>query len=388
MLRLNPTRLRRFLTCEYDWYCYAVLGIESRAARVGKGLDRGKAMHGLLEHAIKWYARTGVVFDFAGQDGYDAAEHVFQNLYDREGVSLSEEDSHSLLAAIRYHVPRLNLTQWEVLTINGRPAVEIELFAPIPGNPDVKLQAIIDVVFRHRVTGQIWLIDWKTTFNAIDTAELPPHLEHNYQLAIERMILAHHGIAVDVSAMVHLRSVAPQPPEITPSRKKVTRNKANLACDWDTYRQAIIDNGEDPNADDVQAVREHLLTSTFARWRTDITDGTGQFNMRVQVDATAHRMAQLAAGTTQPIRNLRDTNGKAFRGCEGCDYAKWCSAGMRTATGGHDLSLLGVEYKARKHSPLVNHDLSQAKPFDSADAYIRFAAERGQTLEPHQEFRP
>lgn len=388
MLRLNPTRLRRFLTCEHDWYCYAVLGIESRTARVGKGRDRGKAMHGLLEYAIKTYASTDVVFDFSGAEGYAAAEQVFQNLYDREAVSLSEEDSHSLLAAIRYHVPLLNLTQWEVLEISGRPAVEIELFAPIPGNTAVELQAVIDVVFRHRVTGQIWLIDWKTTYNAIDTAELPPRLEHNYQLAIERMILAHHGIVVDISAMVHLRSVAPQPPEITPSRRKVTRNKANLACDWDTYRQAIIANGEDPNTDDVQAVREHLLTSTFARWRTDITDVTGQANMRVQVEAAAARMAQLAAGEVAPIRNLRDTNGKAFRGCDGCDYAKWCSAGMRTVTVGHDLSLLGVEYRARKNSPLINHDLSQAKPFDPSDAYVRFAAERGQTLEPHQEFRP
>ncbi len=388
MLRLNPTRLRRFLTCEHDWYCYAVLAIESRTARVGKGRDRGKVMHGLLEYAIKTYASTGVVFDYSGDEGYAAAEQVYQNLYDREAVALSEEDSHSLLEAIRYHVPRLNLAQWEVLLINGVPAVEIELRAPIPGNDAVELQAVIDVVFRHRVTGQIWLIDWKTTYNAIDTADLPPRLEHNYQLAIERMILAHHGVHIDVSAMVHLRSVAPQPPEIMPSRKKVTRNKANLACDWDTYRKAIIDNGEDPNADDVQAVREHLLTSTFARWRTDITSAQSQANMRAQVEAAALRMAQLAAGEVSPIRNLRDTNGKAFRGCETCDFVKWCSAGMRTERGDHDYMLLGVEYKARKHSPLATFDLSKAKPFDPSEAYVRFAAERGQTLEPHQEFRP
>jgi hypothetical protein len=388
MLRLNPTRLRRFLTCEHEWYCYAVLGIESRTARVGKGRDRGKATHALLEYALKSYACTGMVFDFSGDEGYSVAEQIFQDLYDREAVQLSEEDAHSLLAAMRYHVPRLNLTQWEVLEIDGRPAVEIELFAPIPDNSAVELQAIIDVVFRHRVTGQIWLIDWKTTYNAIDTAELPPRLEHNYQLAIERMILAHHGIIVDISAMVHLRSVAPQPPEIMPSRRRVTRNKASLACDWDTYRQAIVDNGEDPNADDVQAVREHLLTATFARWRTDITDAQSQFNMQVQVAAAAFRMSQLASGEALPIRNLRDTNGNAFRGCETCDYAKWCSAGMRTERGDHDYSLLGVEYRARKNSPLLNYDTSQAKPFDPSDAYVRFAAERGQTLEPHQEFRP
>lgn len=386
MLRLNPTRLRRFLTCEYDWYCYAVLGIEQRATRGGAGRDRGKAMHALLEHAIREYANTGHVFDFAGPSGHAAAEAVFQDLFDEEGTAISEYDAQSLLAAVRYHVPLLNLSQWEVMEVNGTHAIEIELRAP-SGVDGVELQAIIDVVFRHRVTGEVWLIDWKTTYLAIDVGNLPPHCANNYQLEIGRQVLAHHGVKVDVAALVHIRSIAPQPPEITASRRKVTRNKALISCDWATYRQAIVDNGEDPNADDVLAVQEYLSTATFVRWRVDITDDAGQANLGKQITAAAERMAAINNGALA-LRNLRDTNGKGYRGCTTCDYFKWCTAGMRTATGGDaDLSLLGIDYKTRPGSPL-KVVYSDAKPYDPDAAYLRFAAERGQSLEPYEEFRP
>jgi hypothetical protein len=392
MLRLNPTRLRRFFRCEGDWFAYAVQCVEPRASRSGPGRDRGKTMHALLEHALREYVRTGEVFDFSGDAGYAAAEQVYEDLYQREGVALDEDTAHELLAAIRYHVPLLNLPAWEVLTINGEPAIELRLTAPLIDG--VELECIIDVVFRHRATDQVWLVDWKTTYPAIDTADLVPWLRHDYQLVIERMVLAHHGVTVDTSAKVHLRSVAPQPPTIT-TRGKVSRDKSKLACDWPTYRDAIIANGEDPSAPDVLAVHDHLLTSTFARWRMDVTTPPAEENMRTQVYAAAHRMRALARPDLVqgvgafPLLNLRDAETKHFRGCESCDYAKWCAASLRTPTGQPDLSLLATDYKARADSPLAALPRpAAATPFDPSADYVRYATERGQALQPQEEFRP
>lgn len=406
MIRLNPTRLRRFLVCEYDWYCYVVEGIRPRVRRSSHAQDRGKALHKMIEHSIRHYAETGEVFDFSGSEGYDRAEAIYQELYDTEGTVLDEDACHSLLDAARYQIPRLNLAAWEVLHIDiletmadgttqvvSKPAVEIELFAPLPGQREqlhgsthVELQAIIDVVFRHRVTGEIWFIDWKTMQDAIDTAELSPYIEHNYQLAIGRMILAHHGVQVDVSSLVHLRNVPPAAPELT-TKGKVTRNKARLACDWPTYRQAIIDNGEDPNAESVLKVQEHLLTAVFVRWRRDITSTAGTYVLEHLVQAAAERMQALADRRQVPIRNLRDNTHRAFKGCGGCDYNKWCTASLRNA-GEPDLSLLSVDYVAKEDSPPVAVQAPSVAPYDPATAYVRHAADRGQVIEAHEELHP
>jgi hypothetical protein len=278
------------------------------------------------------------------------------------------------------------------LKIGGEWAVERELFAPVPygGVEGVELQAIIDVVFRHRETGRIWLLDWKTTEDAIDTAQLLPRIEHNVQLAIERMILAHHGIDVDVSAIVVLRSTAPKPPELT-SRGKVSRNKAKLACDWPTFEQAIRDNGEDENAEDVQAVREQLLTAVFVRWRTDLVTPNSEAVMRNQVYAVAVRMRTLAAGLNlllnPPIRNLRDDSGKASRGCKGCEYRNWCTSSLRQNSVMAE-GLLGLEYVAKPDSPLLGRANYDQAPFDPADVYVQYIARLGRIIEPHEEYRP
>ena len=400
-VRLNTTRLRRYFRCEREWYAYAIEQVELRSRVDGPGLTRGKVMHALLEYALREYVRTGVVFDFAGDEGYHAAEHVYEYLYHAEGIALGEEDAHDLLASIRYHIPLLGLDRWEVLTVEvpdaerqgatkSVPAIELHLVAPLPGVDGIELETVIDVVFRHRVTGKIWLIDWKTTFNQIDTADMRPWLHNDYQFVIERWALALHGVTVDMTAKVHLRSQSLRPPELTPKTRKVTRNKTSLSCTWEQYKQALIDNFEDPTADDVQAVREHLESVTFARWRQDITSPVEDAHLREQITEAARRMLALANGERRPLLNLRDYESKQHKGCESCDYAKWCTAAMRTTTGDPDLSLLAVDYRPTSPaSPFTGHQAAvPCAPYDASAAYVKFAAEHGQHVQPHQEFRP
>jgi hypothetical protein len=89
-------------------------------------------------------------------------------------------------------------------------------------------------------------------------------------------------------------------------------------------------------------------------------------------------------GIEQPIRRL---NQAKFDGCEKCDYAAWCRAAMRNG-GEPDLSLLGTDYSVRSHSPLAGREQYDAPLFAPADAYVRWASEHGQALQPHEEFQP
>jgi len=375
-LRLNPSGLRRWFRCKYEWYAHAVLGIRSAQRLPSPHRDRGKAFHALLEFAWRHYAKTGKVFNFAGQEGYDYAEAIFERVYQDDGTVIDEATCYELLEAIRWHVPRLKMHEWEVLLI------EAGLRAPLIEG--VELQAIVDIVLRHKTTGKVWLVDWKTTEASISTTADFPYLRNNYQLLICRTVLAHHGIKVDNSALVRLRSRAPTPPEITPSRKKVSVNKAKLACDWETFRQALIDNDEDPNSESAQAVRMHLAETTFERWYVDVTDARTAETLRKDLQRIAGDMLALQAGDKAPTRTLLQAPPRS--GCNRCDTKLWCFEELKL--GQHPKSLLGVYYSTTDGSPFAGQESQLTVVPDPHHAYITWAAQNGRDIAATEEFRP
>lgn len=381
LVRLNPTRLRRFLRCEYENYAYTELGIYAQRTVPSPHRDRGKVFHALLEHAVRHYADTGAVLQ------YDRllAREVFVQQYKDEGTDVDETTGEQLIAAANYHLRKLDLPSWEIVKLaDGSPLIETDLRAPLID--DVELQAKVDVVMQHRVTGKVWLIDWKTTVFAIDTLIVPPFVEHDYQLLISRMVLAHNGINVDVAVLCHLRSQAPEPPPFvyanTP-RQRTSYDTNKLLCDWETYRAALVERGEDPSNPAAMKVREGLARQVFVRWQHDITSPAGNVATTTEILRAAVRMREIARSETKPIRRLEQL---PRSGCTRCDYEKWCRAALRN-NGQPDLRLLGTDYLTRDESRLAGQE-QYGPQFDPTKAYVAYAAEHGRTLEPHQEFTP
>ena len=388
LVRLNPTRLRRYYKCEYDWFAYAVLHVDKLKPAPSPHRDRGKAFHALVEFAFRRYAETNVPYAFADDAGQLAARTVLYDLYKAEGTSLTDEDSYSLLDGVRFQLERFDMGAWEVVRLaDGSPLIEADLRWRPEAMPEVEVQVKADLVLRRKATCKVWAIDFKSSIKAIDTADVPPFLECDDQLGMTRAVLEANGIRVDHTALLHLRSCGPTEPALVYKGKKNERTTYSvdaLSCDWETYRDTLTRRGEDPGSVEALKVKEGLAGQAFVRWQVDATSEAATQAMQANWWRAAARMVAFVKGEAKPIRRL---NQSKFDGCNKCDYAAWCRAAMRNG-GEPDLTLLGTDYEARSYSPLAGREDYDAPLFTAADHYVRWAAQHGRTIQPHEEFTP
>lgn len=345
----NPSGINRFDECETKWAISKLLGVERRKrASLDKGpaldaRDRGKVLHKFIDVAVKRYAKTGEVWAFEGVEGKRASKDIFRYFSEEEGVDGDEYSERELLAAARYQIPRLRLERFEVVMLDGEPLVELDMRGVFDGLP---MQAIVDCVLRHKETGELWVVDWKTTADQIDVRKTACFVLLDKQLELQRIVLEANGIKVDRAALVHVRSLSPQPPPLTKSTKKVTRDLKGVTCGAAEYRQALVDNGEDPDDPKLKPKYEELSRSVFSLWAPDITSPSQRAGLREQLFERARKMQAIARGEKLPSMLLSNVNGnlKYLRGCSKCDNREWCAAYL--ANGGQpDYALLGITYK-------------------------------------------
>lgn len=392
ILRINPTRERRFVRCEEEWHIRDVLGVEKMLPPPAPHRDRGKAFHALLEYALRLHAdrpNEPAPFTYAGDGGKEVARAVLFQLYQTERVALDEQASYELLGAARFHLQRLDLAQWEVACLSDggpTPLIEADLRAELM--PGVEMQAKVDVVLRRRSTGKLWLIDFKTSVYPIDTGDVRPFIEHDEQLAMGREVLRANGVQVDHSALLYLRSRAPEPPRVVNAGKKnqcTCRDVSKLACDWETYRATLIERGENPESAEALKVRDALRGQAFVRWQVDMTSAAGHEATMANVRRVAARMLAIVKGDAKPIRRL--VQAKQRSSCEGCDYGAWCRHALRHGDT-TPVAVLGTDYQVRDWSPLAGREHWDAPLFNPSDAYVQWAESHGRVIEPHEEFKP
>lgn len=406
-MHISPSSFSKLRSCEYEWFANSVLRIEPRRGS-RPYLDRGNLFHALLERALRLYAKTGVPFLYEGDEGFKQARSVFTEQYDTRGIQCTEEEALELLDAARWQLAQLNLHEWEVVHIDqpdpdnpGQtrrvPLVECSLSAPWGKH---ELHAIIDVVFRHKTSGEVWHVNWKTSAKDLGIAT---HVVNDYQLMIEREILRHHGIVIDISALCYLRSVAPTPPPLIYNGTRVSRDKQKLACTWEMYAETVERIGGDP--DDYIDLKPILDGKVFSRWCVDATTPEAEATMHAELTAWLERADAIVRTWNErvsfgPTPDPQDgqtvpeappwPRRKLGYSCQKCDYALWCRAGLEHPEG-MDTRLLAADYRPRDNrSPLVGlRVLNNSGPgYNPNAAYLAFAAKHGRALEPHQEFKP
>jgi hypothetical protein len=382
---IRPSALSSFMRCEYLWWTRHVLGVTA-VERAG-ARSRGSLFHKLLEITLQHYAETGVVFAYEGTTGEQMVAAACGELNRERGVVTPEDAARQCLAAIRYHVIALDLPSWEIVRLpDGRACLEIELEEKgWPTDAD-GIAHRLDLCMRNKATGKVWHIDFKTSK---DNIARPHCIDRDYQLFFARRLLRTHGVHVDGSMLLYLRSQAPTPPPVVNVGKKNEglSTAADQPCTWSIYEQALREGGYDASEPKYAAMREKLADNVFAKWVPDISDAQTERAMEAQLVAIAERMRVIEAEQSVPMRSFIH----ACRGGHGshpCDFDAWCSAGMHTREG-YDVRLLGARYVADHGSRLVGLGRALTNTTPEHDAYVQWCRKHGSPdHQPLQEFKP
>lgn len=165
-------------------------------------LDSWERMQrGILIHA-------GMESGFLGKAVYEGIKDHIESL---QKEVLSDEQKEMLpgmaqdsIAVASAALEWLPVTDWEPMVHNGKPMVEAELRFPIPGWEDYVGYA--DLVARHRPTGRVMVIDYKSR-ERFEAAESD---RYNKQFGLYQYVLDRIGVPCDGSLLVELKPTPPR----------------------------------------------------------------------------------------------------------------------------------------------------------------------------------
>lgn len=235
LLRSRPisySQMSDFLTCRQRWFLTYVLGIRPRfrapAMEIGDAVHRGLASFlagGSVEDGITdWYKKTSdkIPFDDPG---------VFDHMNDLRETAVLVADR--ALAGLR------ELGFYTVYDENDEPIVEREYVIDVKGWK-TGLVAKVDWVAYDPKLKNYWVVDFKTRNSFYtDSDELA-----NLQSIIYQYALLKSGLATAGALTFQIKSTPQKPPKLN---KDGSMSRAAVACDWQFYKDALIEAGLDPN---------------------------------------------------------------------------------------------------------------------------------------------
>lgn len=250
-------------------------------------IDIGSIVHMALEYALSAYYNTSylitldevyAVVDDA-IDSYDQEKKPkvleFGELdgYHWDNQKEVDEWNETINTArgiskrtIRYlDVP--NNWRTESITIDGKIVPLIEFSFEYPLVEDRNMIGRIDWVARNIKDGQIYLIDWKTRGKFTEAFAVGGE-NMNLQMSIYQYVLNSLGVDVFGTLTYQIKSTIPKQPDKT---LKGRLSKSNITTDWETYRQAILDNGELEDDPYYEEMRIKLQIADFDQWWLPVT---------------------------------------------------------------------------------------------------------------------
>jgi len=315
-MKVSFSAIQTFLTCGAKYAYKYRDGL--RMIEAQPHFEVGSIIHAAFEPILTahWRGESLPSAESAVREGCKALREK------REMTLDSEEHAQLAVRALEYHVPRMRLESWETLTYQDRPAVELELLVPF-GPGDTLLQAHIDWVARSKETGRVFVIDHKTSKHRMTDQGW---CEFDLQLALYREACAIAGIHVD-AALLHQLCFHP-PSDVDPLKKPAKGARRfsvakNQRTDWETYQNALIKAGEDPEQylDMRDMLDDQVSKSPFRRWAPDVTTAAGHATLIEIALQAIERMRAVKVGgaEAQPNRVNEWTCGR-------CEMRSWCDA--------------------------------------------------------------
>lgn len=238
---VSYTQISAYLRCSQMWAYRYKLGLkppESRAMRIGTAVHAGLAAACLAENRSA-PQRIGIAYAAANRKGLDMVEEARKTmLADEVDVVAMQLSSAGDIAARA--VEQLDLSQWRTLRVGGRRVVEWPFTVPI--TKSVSFNGVVDWAAANVETGQAWVFEFKVRSSMPAASSLEFSLQHAaYQYALQRALTK---VRLSGSMEFCTRSMLPKQPAVN---KDGTVSRADCMTDWETYRAALVENGQDPN---------------------------------------------------------------------------------------------------------------------------------------------
>ncbi len=267
-------------------------------------MQRGTMIHACME---------------AGFLGKDLATYVKQSVYERGakygGFSDAQEEImpgmfEDSIAVAQAALEWLGVDEWEPYVHDGAPMVESRLELPLPGWKG--FLGFADLVARHRPTGSVFVVDYKTraSFERDDVDRF------NGQFALYQKALGEIGVPVVGSLLFEIK---PTPPKRAP-------------------RLARVDSGS------VSSVR----LSEDGRFRLTPTLRSQEFIDNYWDDFKRQALAIAHMTADEAYRSMNSFN------CASCEYERLCQGDLR----GDDLTtILARHYTVPRESLRIVEEL-------------------------------
>ena len=327
--KLSYSQLRMYRECRYKWYQYYERGLRLRGHDIAR-LHIGTLIHKGLELAftLKWVNQ--IVRDIPGEEHVtyseesmartitEAIEQENDKYLDKLGGEITDEyraeNEEILERAIRVTIRAiewLDLSKWEVVSVDGAPLVETKL--SMGHNYWKAFVGKLDVVLRQKSTGNVYLVDAKCR----DKFQTYENEETNEQFPIYQRLLNKLGVELSGVKTWQIKTREPVLPELT---KKGELSRKKCTTDWETYCQAIDACGF--NRNDYLGVQEWASKVEFQRFSDNYRSDIEVENIWQGIYATAKEMRS----ESLPIyRNLRP----GFAGCHDCVIRERCLTDLR-----------------------------------------------------------
>lgn len=304
---LSYSRTAEWLRCRYRWELHYERKVSPRVDERAPAL--GSAVHVGIAAALKAHARGESALDQQIALTMAIGSHIASyldshTLFDEEIETTREIGSTATNIGLRA-VEWLKLEDWETLCYQGEPLIDRQIVVPLKGWGG--FQAYYDWVAFHRPTGLTWLIDHK-----VRKQFLPMEAEEvSLQMAVYQKTLQLLGIErVAGSRTFQIRSALPQQPSLN---KNGTMSRVQITSDWPTYRQALLDNGLNPE-DYIEMADK--LTTPFFGW-------TEAYRSPKEINAIWNNTVVPASREMLYKRRYFPRN-MAFLNCQGCWAKRIC----------------------------------------------------------------
>lgn len=266
---LSISQIKTFLMCRKQWEYVYKMNLSPRIDHAS--LTIGKLAHEAMAGAWKAKIANGEI-DLNGMAnaGVAALNVAYQKFIDKfptmEGDdSLNkafDSQRDTAVEIFRRAIEGFHPENWEPIVIPGElledpqtPMIEVHFLIPCIG--ERKLQGFIDLVAREKSTDTIWQIDYKFQSSLGDPADEMFNMQNTvYQYACEKMKIPVCGSLT--------YQVLNKPSTLPSINKNGAISRAKVRCDWLTYAQFCLDNGQDPSDYELE-MKEKLSDNEWTR---------------------------------------------------------------------------------------------------------------------------
>lgn len=339
---VSVSQLQTFMSCPKKWAYNYIDNLKPRVER--SYLTVGKLCHTGMQHAMKHK------LEFSNTPGYyrehsldqglfamrsEFGEYILADSFLPEEIPDLEQILTDAEAVFTQAWWEFNPDRWDVVSVNGLPALELHFLIPCPGSKG--LHGYIDAILRDRTTGDIWCTDYKFRKSLADDAEEAYNIQNAvYCKACEKM-----GIVITgTMTWQHCNTPAAQPT----LNKNGAMSRAKIKTTWEVYERALYSAGLDPKfyyEEMIPKLGEIEWYKETHEYRNALTVQNIWDNVVVP-NSYAIKTARTPKAKNRP--SMYPWN------CKMCQYQSLCQAEFR----GYDTEYIKMtEYTLRQRDPSI-----------------------------------